>query len=125
MPPAGRPACPTCGGRGCSTCRHLLQSWTTRKLPYPVELCPGACFGYFQTQWRRWEDVCPLPYQGVGVSDAPRPPVPYLTPPSEQPPPRKTSDSDVLPPPRPNEPVPMPPVIPPSDLPRIPLPSKF
>jgi len=40
--------------------------------PYQTTLCPGACFGYFQTQWHRWESVCPIPYQGVGLSDAPQ-----------------------------------------------------
>lgn len=65
--PAGAP----CRSATCKSCegRHLGY-----KPPKPVvgQLRPGACFGYFQTQWHRWEDVCPLPYQGVGVSDAPQ-----------------------------------------------------
>ena len=44
------------------------------------QLCPGACFGYFQTKWTRWEDACSHYYQGVGVSDGPKPPIPALTP---------------------------------------------
>ena len=74
--PCGRAGCRTCGGKfghraGCNP-------------PKPIagQLRPGACFGYFQTQWHRWEDVCPLPYQGVGVNDAPRrlPTVPGVLP---------------------------------------------
>jgi hypothetical protein len=38
------------------------------KAPFPVTLCPGACFGYFQTQWRKWDEVCPYPYLGMGPS---------------------------------------------------------
>src|SRR5688572_30493902 len=44
------------------------------KAPFPVTLCPGSCFGYFQTQWRKWDEVCPYPYLGTGVSDAARVP---------------------------------------------------
>ncbi len=63
-------SCGNCGksGRGTS----LFHSHS--KEPYTVNLCPGACFGYFQTQWHRWDEVCPYPYQGTGVSDAPKPP---------------------------------------------------
>jgi hypothetical protein len=70
--------CPTCTGTSSSAggCKSCGSSWFHHhtKGPYEVNLCPGACFGYFQTQWRKWDDVCPYPYQGVGVSDAPRPP---------------------------------------------------
>lgn len=81
--------CATCGGApaagGCSTCGKGVTCGTPlfgakKKAPYVVQLCPGACFGYFQTQWHRWEDVCPLPYQGVGQSDAPRPSPGYVAP---------------------------------------------
>jgi len=48
------------------------------KGPYVTNLCPGACFGYFQTQWRKWDEVCPYPYQGTGVTDAPKRPTPAL-----------------------------------------------
>jgi hypothetical protein len=99
--------CPTCGtagprvtGSSCATCG---SSWFHKhdKGPYVVNLCPGACFGYFQTQWRKWDDVCPYPYQGIGVSDAPRPPAPALpgiskpgtTIPGPRPVEPKTSDS--------------------------------
>lgn len=83
--PATVPAmgCLTCGaaaGTNTSDCKSCGTSWFKKhtKGPYVVNLCPGACFGYFQTQWRKWDDVCPYPYQGVGVSDAPRPPAPVL-----------------------------------------------
>ncbi len=58
--PAGAP----CGKAGCG-------NGCNPKKPVVGQLRPGACFGYFQTQWHRWEDVCPLPYQGVGQNDAP------------------------------------------------------
>lgn len=81
------PGCATCqGAAGCESCQHgairakcdvcgkLLGSnlKKDKKAPYPVTLCPGACFGYFQTQWRKWDEVCPYPYTGTGVSDAAR-----------------------------------------------------
>lgn len=76
-PAAGCSSCGRLGGRiGCGTALFGGK----KKAPYVVELCPGACFGYFQTQWHRWEDVCPLPYQGVGQSDAPRPSPGYVPP---------------------------------------------
>jgi hypothetical protein len=71
--------CPTCtagdarapGGKaGCARCGH--RAGCNPKKPVVGELRPGACFGYFQTQWHRWENVCPLPYQGVGIPDAPQ-----------------------------------------------------
>lgn len=73
--------CPTCTSppAACTsgTCSKSLHG--KRCTPDQPYLCPGACFGYFQTQWNRWEDVCPLPYQGVGLNDAPRPPIPPAT----------------------------------------------
>ena len=86
--PLGGPNCPTCNGGaaaagGCSSCGKACGVplfGGKKKAPYVVQLCPGACFGYFQTQWHRWEDVCPLPYQGVGQSDAPRPSPGYVAP---------------------------------------------
>lgn len=87
-PVAGDPAggtCSTCGKAGptvgCSTCGKLLRGHARfghKNEPFQVNLCPGACFGYFQTQWRKWEDACPYPYIGHGVSDAPRRPTPPL-----------------------------------------------
>ena len=82
--PAGPVAevCPTCTAgeagapcarEGCSTCgRAGHRAGCNPKKPVVGQLRPGACFGYFQTQWHRWEDVCPLPYQGVGIIDTPR-----------------------------------------------------
>lgn len=78
--------CATCGNSGptvgCSTCGKLLRGHARfghkNSGPFQVTLCPGACFGYFQTQWRKWDDVCPYPYLGTGVSDAPKPPAPVL-----------------------------------------------
>jgi len=70
--------------RGCATCNSAAAACDScgkvRKshfhhhktcTPYVTHLCPGACFGYFQTQWHRWENVCPIPYQGVGLTDSP------------------------------------------------------
>jgi hypothetical protein len=86
----GDPGCATCQGGtvkgSCSTCGKSLLS--KHKPPYQVNLCPGACFGYFQTQWRKWDEVCPYPYLGVGVSDAPKPPGATPRPGSELNPPR-------------------------------------
>lgn len=82
--PAG--GCPTCAAPASTTamstsgCKTCGSSWFHHhtKGPFEVNLCPGACFGYFQTQWRKWDEVCPYPYQGIGVSDAPKPPTPLL-----------------------------------------------
>ncbi len=65
--PCGKTGCRTCGGK-------LFGHRAGCNPPKPIagQLRAGACFGYFQTQWHRWEDVCPLPYQGVGLNDAPR-----------------------------------------------------
>lgn len=124
----GDPGCATCqhgaAAGSCATCKHhvLLKK---NKTPYQVNLCPGACFGYFQTQWRKWDDVCPYPYLGHGVSDAPRPPVPVVNVPR--------TGSDELNPPRqlPNEPkgAPKGGAVPPAPGGTVPLPpipgSKF
>jgi hypothetical protein len=73
-------ACESCNSAAaaCDSCSklkghlHLLGGCGHKKCtPYQTTLCPGACFGYFQTQWHRWENVCPIPYQGVGLTDAP------------------------------------------------------
>lgn len=85
--PAGG-TCATCGASGptvgCSTCGKLLRGHARfghkNDGPFQVNLCPGACFGYFQTQWRKWEDVCPYPYIGHGVTDSPRRPTPVALP---------------------------------------------
>lgn len=81
--------CASCqGGVGasvrakCDVCGKLFGSnlHKDKKAPYPVTLCPGSCFGYFQTQWRKWDEVCPYPYLGTGVSDAPPRPAGVLNP---------------------------------------------
>jgi hypothetical protein len=70
-----------------------------------VYLCPGSCFGYFPTQWRKWEDLCPQTYPGVVIPDATRPGSPYpMIPPS----------SDKLP--KANGPIPDPRLVPPMKL---------
>jgi hypothetical protein len=79
------------GPGGCATCQHGAAAGTCsrcakwlalhkHKGQFPVTLCPGACFGYFQTQWRKWDEVCPYPYLGTGVSDAGRLPGPVVAP---------------------------------------------
>jgi hypothetical protein len=99
-------SCPTCGAAsssttGCKHCQSCGSSWFHHhdKGPYVVNLCPGACFGYFQTQWKKWDEVCPYPYQGIGVSDAPKPPAATL-------PPVTPKSSPTLPSPRQVEPKP-------------------
>lgn len=59
----------TRAGSDCPTCVNGRFGIGWRKRPTVPTLAPGACFGYFPTQWNRWEDVCPLPYSG-----APEPP---------------------------------------------------
>ena len=114
--------CTTCGKNGC---KHHSK-------PYVTHLNPGSCFGYFQTQWHRWEDVCPLPYQGVGLNDAPArttPPVaapPALRPPVD--PKQKGSDTPLskpnpLPGTAPDSSLPAPPKTIPSTPPIPPLPK--
>lgn len=116
----GLPPCPTCPtpSAGCATghCRPGLLGHA-HKGPYQTYLCPGACFGYFQTQWHKWDEVCPLPYQGLGVTDAPKPPTAAVTPPPKPLPdpkkgttppldPKKGPDGSDLPLPRPVNPMP-------------------
>ena len=77
---APAPGCPTCGAAaqagstGCKSVPELVavRGFTTTTKDHTLLISvPGACFGYFQTQWRKWDDVCPYPCQGIGVSDAP------------------------------------------------------
>jgi hypothetical protein len=111
----GMPACESCQGgthgvakTSCTTCGKLLGSNLHRdkKAPYPVNLCPGACFGYFQTQWRKWDEVCPYPYLGIGPGNNSSPPAgPYFpphTPPTGVQP--STAPNGTLPAPRPLDP---------------------
>jgi hypothetical protein len=129
------PGCASCQNGGpvvrgnCTTCGRGSLIPQKNKGPYQVNLCPGACFGYFQTQWRPWGEVCPYPYIGQGVSDHPRPPAPVINVPrpggSDLTPPRpldpKSIDPKML---DPKTPQPMPPI--PGGLPPIPMPpSKF
>jgi hypothetical protein len=79
--------CPSCG-------KSLLGHGHKCRITYEPHLCPGACFGYFQTQWHRWDEVCPIPYQGVGVSDAPPVPTPRTTTPTPLGPPSKMPPVD-------------------------------
>jgi len=53
-------ACDTCG-----KVRSLHFPHSMIRTPHQPKLAPGSCFGYFQTQWNRWENVCPIPYQGM------------------------------------------------------------
>ena len=72
----GDGGCAACQGGtatgSCSKCGSKCAKIVAKKGYYQVNLCPGACFGYFQTQWRKWDEVCPYPYLGQGVNDAPR-----------------------------------------------------
>ncbi len=99
---AGAPAmagdylgCATCNGAAaaCDSCSKVRKSLFHHKTctPYQTTLCPGACFGYFQTQWHRWENVCPIPYQGVGHTDTPLRSAPPVAAPVVAP---KTTGSD-------------------------------
>ena len=104
--PGAASAAPTMVGdyRGCATCNSAAVACDSCSkvhkslfhhhktcTPYQTTLCPGACFGYFQTQWHRWENVCPIPYQGVGLTDAPLRSSPLVAPPVVAP---KTTGSD-------------------------------
>jgi len=122
--PAGCATCQHGASKGsCATCsKSLIQgNFANRtKGMYQVNLCPGACFGYFQTQWRKWDEVCPYPYLGTGVNDAPRPPAGVLNP-------KAPNSGGELNPPRPVDPKGAPePKKTGSDLPPIPsVPGKF
>lgn len=75
----GAPGCATCEhgspAADCTSCgRKLLPGRLCNKTPHAsASLCPGACFGYFQTQWRKWDDVCPYPYLGIGPGNMQQP----------------------------------------------------
>jgi hypothetical protein len=89
--PCGTPALVVQPGGGCTACEVMPMARTKMKStgcqpnwldkhhplpPKPVELCPGACFGYFPTQWRRWEDTCPYPF--TMNPDPLHPPIPTI-----------------------------------------------
>src|SRR5437588_3273 len=54
---SGLGTCKSCGAHSCHSCSKCGTPWihSHTKGPYIVNLCPGACFGYFQTQWRKWD----------------------------------------------------------------------
>jgi hypothetical protein len=69
----GTPAMIVHANGACTACEVMPAANTRMKLsgdhhkhvkPLPtvtVNLCPGACYGYFPTQWRSWEEACGLP----------------------------------------------------------------
>ena len=75
-PGCGTPALMIQPGGSCTACEVVPMAKTRMRTPCnpdwldkhcpakprPVNLCPGACFGYFPTQWRKWEDTCPYPF---------------------------------------------------------------
>lgn len=78
--------CATCSSAAaaCDSCGKVRGGFQTHYIrkpctPHQPTLAPGACYGHFQTQWNRWEDVCPLPYKGVGHVETPKP-VPMIPP---------------------------------------------
>jgi hypothetical protein len=112
------PGCTDCPVHGRQVARYLHKN----RSPYVTQLAPGACFGYFQTQWHRWEDVCPLPYQAATPAAPVTPPTIPILPPAtpiapkgkvnEAPPPQpgKTAARPPLPPVKPVPgPLPVPP----------------
>ncbi len=115
--------CASCGqGHGHGHRAPCTSFFGRHQAPFEVNLCPGSCFGYFQTQWRKWEDVCPYPYLGVGLTDAPRPAGPYIPiPPSSD----KLPKGGGLPEPRVVDPKKMmdPTVPPPPPRPAMPIPG--
>src|SRR5262245_4767778 len=99
--------CATCesiapAAGNCASCGPTHPSILQRhRSPSETNLCPGSCFGYFPTQWRKWEEVCPASYPGAITTD-PHPPVPYpMIPPSSDKLPKK---SGMVPPPPPGPP---------------------
>jgi hypothetical protein len=107
-----------CANSSCETSRFPMH----KKEPYVVNLCPGGCFGHFQTQWRKWDEVCPV----QGVVEVMPPPIPPLPPSSDRTPVDKKKNGDGLPPPRVIDPkigMPIPPPPPPGvgTLPAVPL----
>ena len=100
----GAPGCATCEhgvpAAGCTSCgRKLLSGQLLHKNTHAsASLCPGACFGYFQTQWRKWDEVCPYPYSGTGTGNNSAPPTGPFFPPNMTPP------GTSLPTPRPVDP---------------------
>jgi hypothetical protein len=125
--PCAAPAgCATSGGGlrcaaglpDCNAARCGGSRFHKARPPYPVTLCPGACFGYFPTQWRKWDEVCPTPNNTGMMLDPMKPPLP---PSSDDMPPEKPKNGNGVPPPRPVDPKGgMPGPLPVSSLPTIP-----
>jgi hypothetical protein len=136
-------SCPTCAApaghitSGCSSCSKSRMHFPKRCNTGVPQIAPGSCFGYFPTQWSRWEDVCPVQYSGLGLSNLPPPP-PVPTTPTVPSAPMPKPDvngkngkkNGELPPPRPSPmpkgagatPLPSIPTPMPSPLPPIPKP---
>lgn len=102
-PVGGGMPCTNCGkvkaevGSDCPTCVNGKYGIGWRKRPTVPTLVPGACFGYFPTQWSKWQDICPLPYPGAGVVEsptAPRKPTPPAIPPATLPGDTPPSDAE-------------------------------
>jgi hypothetical protein len=69
--------CASCAPGGCDKKGvHGLVSRFQRP-PAVITLAPGACFGYFPTQWRKWDEVCPYHYSPTAPAQMMKPPVPY------------------------------------------------
>jgi hypothetical protein len=107
----------SCNSPHCDRCRSVQEInnafWYKRRLPQPMIL-PGSCFGYFQTRWTAWKDVCPESNCAApaGVSAPPATPdePTKLTPAVEEmtPPRPAVPPADPVPAPAP-APVPLPP----------------
>jgi hypothetical protein len=102
----------------CGTSMGVSRFPKHKKDPcYSVPMCPGSCFGYFPTQWRRWDEACLSP-QVIGELP---PAIPHLPGASDRPPQDKQNG---VPPPRVVDPktgllIPAPPGI--GSLPQVPL----
>ncbi|MBX9585116.1 MAG: hypothetical protein K2X87_32825 [Gemmataceae bacterium] len=100
--PAAGPACQNCtkhftrAGSDCPTCVNGRFGIGFRHRPTVPSLAPGACFGYFPTQWNRWQDVCPIPYPGAGIED------PGNVSTAKKADPKKDEKAETAPPPKPS-----------------------
>ena len=125
--------CTTCGTAGCTSgggngpgCNHHgglrqypnLDSHYIKDRCFPT-ICPGSCYGHFQTQWTPWALACPawtpgtLPYDPALVNTYPPSygPTPADAP-ARIPPARPKAPADL---PDDSEPVPAPRPTPPKD----------
>jgi hypothetical protein len=76
-------ACPP-DARTCGPTARGVNAWMQKhhdKKFYHPTICPGSCFGYFQTNWTAWEQACPnwcgdqAPVAGPAVVTTPAPAV--------------------------------------------------